>query len=112
MFAPVDTAFAALPAGTVETLLKPEKKADLTKVLTYHVVAQRLTFDGLEKQIGKAKGTATLSTVSGDTLTLTQNGPHNISVGDESGRVANISIYDILQSNGVIHAVDKVLLPK
>jgi uncharacterized surface protein with fasciclin (FAS1) repeats len=112
VFAPVDTAFAALPSGTVETLLKPEKKADLTKVLTYHVVAQRLTFDDLEKQIKKGKGTATLATVSGGSLTLAQNGPRNINVRDESGRVANISIYDILQSNGVIHAVDKVLLPK
>ena len=107
-----NTAFEALPSGTVETLLKPEKKGDLTKVLTYHVVAGRLTFDDLEKQIKKGKGTATLSTVSGGTLTLSQNGPHNISVRDESNRTANISIYDILQSNGVIHAVDKVLLPK
>jgi uncharacterized surface protein with fasciclin (FAS1) repeats len=112
VFAPVDAAFLALPPGTVETLLKPEKKADLTKVLTYHVVPQRLTYDDLEKQIKKGKGTATLATASGGTLTLAQNGPRNISVRDENGRVANISIYDVLQSNGVIHAVDKVLLPK
>jgi uncharacterized surface protein with fasciclin (FAS1) repeats len=112
VFAPVNSAFAALPAGTVDTLLKPENKDALTKVLTYHVVPGRLTYSELERLIRKGNGSATLTTVSGGTLVLTNNGAHNVTIRDESGAVADITIYDVLQSNGVIHSVDKVLLPK
>lgn len=112
VFAPVNDAFENLPAGTVETLLKPENKATLTKVLTYHVVAGTMTADKLMAAIKAGKGKATLKTVSGGTLTAMMNGPHNVVVVDEAGNVASISTYDVLQSNGVIHVVDKVLMPK
>jgi uncharacterized surface protein with fasciclin (FAS1) repeats len=110
VFAPVNDAFENLPAGTVETLLKPENKATLTNVLTYHVVSGKLDFKALQKRI--KNGQNTLKTVSGGTLTIMQNGPRNITVKDEKGNVANISTYDIYQSNGVIHSIDRVLLPK
>jgi uncharacterized surface protein with fasciclin (FAS1) repeats len=112
VFAPVNDAFENLPAGTVESLLKPENKAGLTKVLTYHVVAGNLTADKLMGQIKAGKGKTTLKTVSGGTLTAQMNGPHNVVISDESGNVATISTYDVNQSNGVIHVIDKVLLPK
>lgn len=110
VFAPVNDAFENLPAGTVETLLKPENKPTLTKVLTYHVVAGKFDFNALAAKL--KKGENTLKTVSGGTLTFMMNGPRNIVVKDENGNVANINTYDIYQSNGVIHSVDAVLLPK
>lgn len=110
VFAPVNDAFENLPAGTVETLLKEENKAKLTKVLTYHVVSGKYDFKALSMLIKKGKNT--LKTVSGGTLTFVMNGPHNITVKDEMGNVANISTYDVYQSNGVIHVIDAVLLPK
>jgi uncharacterized surface protein with fasciclin (FAS1) repeats len=112
VFAPVNAAFAALPAGTVETLLKPENKATLTKVLTYHVVPGRLTSTDLENLIRKGNGTARLTTVSGGALWLMKNGDRNIAVKDESGAIADIIVYDVLQSNGVIYSINRVLLPK
>ncbi|MBM2839775.1 MAG: beta-Ig-H3/fasciclin [Bacteroidetes bacterium] len=112
VFAPTNDAFENLPAGTVETLLKPENKNTLTTVLTYHVVAGRMDFNSIAKEIKAGKGTATLKTVSGGNLWAMMNGEHNITVKDEKGNVANISTYDVYQSNGVIHVVDKVLLPK
>lgn len=112
VFAPTNDAFENLPAGTVETLLKPENKNTLTTVLTYHVVAGRMDFNSIAKEIKARKGTATLKTVSGGNLWAKMNGEHNITVKDEKGNVANISTYDVYQSNGVIHVVDKVLLPK
>lgn len=112
VFAPVNAAFSALPAGTVETLLKPENKSQLTKVLTYHVVPGRLTYAELDKKIREGNGSASLTTASGGVLWVMKNGERNIIVKDEAGAVADISIYDVLQSNGVIHSVDKVLLPK
>jgi uncharacterized surface protein with fasciclin (FAS1) repeats len=112
VFAPVNAAFEALPDGTVDLLLKPESRMQLTKVLTYHVVAGRLTAADLEALIAKGKGTATLDTVSGGKLWVMKNGPRNISIKDEAGAVADITIYDVLQSNGVIHSVDKVLMPQ
>lgn len=112
VFAPVNAAFDALPAGTVDTLLKPESKGVLTKVLTYHVVPGRLTSNDLDKLIRKGNGTATLTTVSGGSLWLMKNGDRNIIVKDETGAVADISIYDVLQSNGVIYSIDRVLMPK
>ena len=112
VFAPVNAAFSALPAGTVDTLLKPENKAELTKVLTYHVVPGRYTSMDLDKLIRKGNGTAMLKTASGGTLTFTRNGERNISVQDETGAVADISVYDVLQSNGVIYSIDRVLMPR
>lgn len=112
VFAPVNSAFAALPAGTVDTLLKPENKGQLRGVLTYHVVAGRVTADDLKWWIKKGHGTAELKTVAGGKLWASMNGPNNIILKDENGGWANITIYDVMQSNGVIHAIDKVLLPK
>jgi len=111
VFAPTNAAFAALPAGTVDTLLKPENKPALTKVLTYHVVAGKMDAAALGKAITTGGGKATLKTVSGGTLTATSAGG-KVMVMDESGGTANVTIADVIQSNGVIHVVDKVLLPK
>jgi uncharacterized surface protein with fasciclin (FAS1) repeats len=110
VFAPVNDAFENLPAGTVETLLKPENKKMLTTVLTYHVVSGKYDFNALAKMLKSGK--TELSTVSGGKLWIMMNGDHNISLKDENGNVANISVYDVAQSNGVIHSIDTVLLPK
>lgn len=112
VFAPVNAAFAALPAGTVDTLLKPENKATLTHILTYHVVAGKLDMMELEKRIKAGGGKAELTTVAGGKLWVKMNGPHNIVLMDEKGMTADISTYDVYQSNGVIHVIDKVLMPK
>src|SRR5262245_60739148 len=112
VFAPVNAAFSALPAGTVDTLLQPEHKADLTKVLTYHVVPGRLTYSDLDRMIARGGGSATLKTASGGELWVMKNGTHNITIKDEMGAVADITVYDVMQSNGVIHSIDKVLMPK
>ena len=106
VFAPTNTAFSALPAGTVDTLLKPENKGQLTKVLTYHVVPGKLDSAALSKQISDGGGKATLKTVSGGTLTASGQGK-NITVTDESGNTSKVTIADVNQSNGVIHVVDK-----
>ena len=110
VFAPTNAAFAALPAGTVDTLLKPEMKPKLTKILTYHVVAGRMDSAALLKAIAVGGGKATLKTVSGDTLTAMKSG-NGIALQDESGRKGMVTIADVYQSNGVIHVVDTVLLP-
>ena len=112
VFAPVNAAFAALPAGTVDSLLKPENKATLTKVLTYHVVPGRLTASDLDALIKKGNGSAELTTASGGKLWVMKNGDRNITIKDEAGATADISIYDVMQSNGVIHSVDRVLMPR
>ena len=111
VFAPTNEAFAALPAGTVDTLLKPENKAALTKVLTYHVVAGKMDSAALSKAIDAGGGKAMLTEVSGGMLTATKSGS-TIMLTDESGGMAHVTIADVVQSNGVIHVVDKVLLPK
>ena len=111
VFAPTNQAFAALPAGTVDTLLKPENRAMLTKVLTYHVVAGAYDTARLRTMIRAGNGTATLTTVEGGKLLLTMNGPSNIIVKDAKGGVADIGISDVHQSNGVIQVIDHVLLP-
>ena len=111
VFAPTNAAFAALPAGTVDTLLKPENKAKLTSVLTYHVVAGKMDAAALMTAIKSGGGKATLKTVEGDPLTVTaSNG--KVMVTDESGGSATVTTADVYQSNGVIHVIDKVLLPK
>jgi uncharacterized surface protein with fasciclin (FAS1) repeats len=111
VFAPTNDAFENLPAGTVETLLKPENKAMLTKVLTYHVVAGKLTSTELAKKIKAGKGTATLTTVSGGKLMVMMNGS-NFMIKDENGNTANITVSNINQSNGVIHVIDSIVMPK
>jgi uncharacterized surface protein with fasciclin (FAS1) repeats len=112
VFAPVNDAFENLPEGTVDMLLKPENKEMLVKVLTYHVVAGKMDYETLSAAIKKGNGMATLTTVSGGKLVAKMNGMHNITVTDENGNTANISTYDVYQSNGVIHVLDKVVLPK
>ena len=111
VFAPTNEAFSALPPGTVENLLKPEAKETLTKVLGYHVIAGKLEFSDLVKAIKKAGGKMRLKTLEGETLIAMMNGEHNIVLKDAKGDIANISTYDVVQSNGVIHVIDKVLLP-
>jgi uncharacterized surface protein with fasciclin (FAS1) repeats len=111
VFAPTNDAFENLPAGTVETLLKPENKEMLTKILTYHVISGKYDYGAIAKAIKAGKGKATLKTVSGGTLTAMMNGSKNISVKDEKGNTANITTYDVNQSNGVIHVLDAVVLP-
>ncbi|MEP6608954.1 MAG: fasciclin domain-containing protein [Burkholderiaceae bacterium] len=111
VFAPTNAAFSALPAGTVDTLLKPENKGQLTKVLTYHVVPGKMDSAALGKQISAGGGKAELKTVAGGTLTASGSGK-NITITDESGGSAKVTIADVNQSNGVIHVVDTVLLPK
>lgn len=110
VFAPTNAAFEKLPAGTVEMLLKPENKAMLTKVLTYHVVAGRMDSKAIMKAIKKGKGMARLKTVSGGTLTATMSGDMLI-LRDEKGGTSMVTIADVYQSNGVIHVVDTVLMP-
>jgi len=111
VFAPTNAAFDKLPAGTVEMLVKPENKAMLTKILTYHVVAGKYDAKKLMKLIKKGGGAATLTTVSGGTLTVRMNGMNGISVTDAKGGTANVTTADVMQSNGVIHVVDAVLMP-
>ncbi|NHB75384.1 fasciclin domain-containing protein [Rhodobacter calidifons] len=110
VFAPVNDAFAALPAGTVETLLKPENKAMLTKVLTAHVVAGDLKLADLRRKVGK-DGFANLRTLSGDALSVKFKGDKAM-VYSESRNIGTITIADVDQSNGVIHVIDTVLVPK
>jgi uncharacterized surface protein with fasciclin (FAS1) repeats len=111
VFAPTNAAFAKLPAGTVDTLLKPENKATLTKVLTYHVVPGRMTAVSLMKAVKDGEGEAHLKTVAGEDLVVKQTGPGKLTVTDAKGDVAMVTTADVLQSNGVIHVIDTVLLP-
>ncbi|MFP5078085.1 fasciclin domain-containing protein [Rhizobium sp. YIM 134829] len=111
VFAPTNEAFAALPAGTVDTLLKPENKAQLTKVLTCHVVAADAMSMAIAKMIKDDGGEHDVKTVGGCVLKAKQKGKM-ITLTDETGGVATVTIADVKQSNGVIHVIDKVLLPK
>lgn len=110
VFAPTNEAFAKLPAGTVETLLEPENREMLTKILTYHVVAGRISAADLKKQITEGHGQATLKTVSGGTLIAMMQG-NSIVLKDEKGGISMVTIPNVFQSNGVIHVVDSVVLP-
>ncbi len=110
VFAPTNEAFDALPAGTVDTLLKPENKATLTKILTCHVVAGKVSSSDLSAWIDKNGGSYQLATVGGCTLTAKKS-DGKIWLTDDSGATGSITIADVNQSNGVIHVVDKVLLP-
>jgi uncharacterized surface protein with fasciclin (FAS1) repeats len=110
VFGPTDDAFAKLPAGTVDSLVKPENKATLTKILTYHVVAGRISSKQLAGMIKKGGGKATLKTVQGEDLTASMMGD-KIMLTDAKGGMATITIVDVFQSNGVIHVIDTVLMP-
>ncbi|MDA7415217.1 fasciclin domain-containing protein [Xenophilus arseniciresistens] len=111
VFAPTNDAFAALPAGTVDTLLKPENKASLTGVLTYHVVPGKWDAAAITKMVADGKGQAMIKTVAGGTLKASAQGG-KLMLTDEKGGMASVTIADVYQSNGVIHVIDKVLLPK
>ena len=111
VFAPTNEAFNKLPAGTVETLLKPENIKTLQTILTYHVVSGKMNSSDIAKAIKAGKGKASLKTVSGGTLTAWMDGK-DLYISDESGNKAKVTISDVNQSNGVIHVVDTVLLPK
>ena len=111
VFAPTNEAFGKLPAGTVDNLLKPESKGTLTKVLTYHVVPGRMTAVNLMKAVKDGEGQANLKTVAGEDLIVKQAGPGKLTITDAKGDVAMVTIADVLQSNGVIHVIDTVLLP-
>ncbi len=110
VFAPTNEAFAKLPAGTVDTLLKPENKDQLVKILTYHVVAGKVTAADLKKMIKKGNGTAELTTVEGEKLqAMIVDG--KVTLKDAKGGTATVTIANVMQSNGVIHVIDAVLLP-
>jgi uncharacterized surface protein with fasciclin (FAS1) repeats len=110
VFAPTNAAFAALPAGTVDTLLKPENNDTLVKVLTYHVVAGRLDSAALAARIRAGGGSATLATVQGEPLKVWMQGD-NVVLTDTKGNTATVTTADVYQKNGVIHVVDQVLMP-
>ncbi len=111
VFAPTNAAFDKLPAGTVETLLKPENKGTLTAVLTYHVVAGKLDAKSIAKLIKDGNGKAELTTVQGGKLWLWMQ-DNKLWIKDEKGGMASVTIKDVYQSNGVIHVIDAVVLPK
>jgi len=111
VFAPTNEAFAMLPAGTVDTLLKPENKAMLSGILTYHVVPGRLSAADIEAKAKAMGGKVDLQTVAGGMITLTSDGKGGWNVMDEKGGTAHITIANVFQSNGVIHVIDHVLLP-
>lgn len=110
VFAPTNAAFGKLPAGTVETLTQPANRATLTSILTYHVVPGRVTAADLVSQIQAGGGRATLTTAQGATLTATLSGS-SVIITDAAGGASTVTIADVLQSNGVIHVVDTVLMP-
>ncbi len=111
VFAPTNAAFDKLPPGTVEDLLKPENKDTLTHILTYHVVPAKATSEAAMKMIKDDGGEHKVKTVSGDTLTLKMDGDHLVVI-DEMGNTATVTQADVMQSNGVIHVIDTVLMPK
>jgi uncharacterized surface protein with fasciclin (FAS1) repeats len=110
VFAPTNEAFAALPKGTVDDLLKPENKEKLDKILTYHVIAGKLDAKALMSDVKMGDGKAMLKTVEGENLTVTDKGG-KLMLTDAAGNMANITIADVDQSNGMVHVIDKVLLP-
>ncbi|MEP6921653.1 MAG: fasciclin domain-containing protein [bacterium] len=110
VFAPTNAAFDKLPAGTVEMLVKPENKATLTKILTYHVIAGKFDSKAIAKRIKAGGGSAQFNTVSGDTLIARMNG-NALTLIDEKGGTSTVTIANVYQSNGVIHVVDTVLMP-
>ncbi len=110
VFAPTNAAFKKLPPGTVQGLLKPDMKGQLTSVLTYHVVPGRMTSADLAKAVKDGGGSASLKTVEGEPLTVTRKGS-TLMIEDAKGGMARVTIADVMQSNGVIHVINKVLMP-
>ena len=110
VFAPTNAAFNKLPAGTVDTLVKPENKAMLTSILTYHVVAGRMTSADIANAIKAGGGKAVLTTVNGESLTAMMHGG-KLMLTDAKGGMSTVTIANVMQSNGVIHVVDTVLMP-
>jgi len=110
VFAPTDDAFAKLPAGTVDSLVQPENKATLVKILTYHVVPGKITSKELIKAIKKGGGTYSAKTVEGDSLSFSLDGG-KVKITDDKGGTAYVIVADVIQSNGVIHVIDSVLMP-
>jgi uncharacterized surface protein with fasciclin (FAS1) repeats len=110
VFAPTNAAFTLLPAGSVDTLLKPENRAALAKLLTYHVVAGKLSAKAIEAMISAGRGRVTFTTVGGGTLTATKPG-NEIVLTDAKGGRSRVTTANVEQSNGVIHVVDRVLMP-
>lgn len=111
VFAPTNAAFEKLPKGTVDELVKPENKAKLTKILTYHVVPAKATSEAAMKMIKDDGGKHNVKTVEGGTLTLQMKGD-KLEIADESGNVATVTQADVMQKNGVVHVIDTVLMPK
>jgi uncharacterized surface protein with fasciclin (FAS1) repeats len=111
VFAPTNAAFEKLPAGTVDNLVKPENKAILTSILTYHVVAGKMNAKDIVKAIKKGGGTAEITTVQGGKIWLMMQGS-DVVLKDEKGNMAKVTIADVAQSNGVIHVIDTVVMPK
>ncbi len=112
VFAPTNEAFAKLPAGTVDTLLKPENKEKLVKILTSHVVGKAVMSDAIGKMVDDDKGMHPVKTLSGAVLIVKKSKDGKLTLTDENGGTANVTIADVKQSNGVIHVIDAVLLPK
>ena len=112
VFAPTNEAFAKLPAGTVETLVKPENKEKLTKILTSHVVGKAVMSDAIAKMVDDDKGAHPVKTLSGAMLIVKKSKDGKLTLTDENGGTATVTIADVKQSNGVIHVIDAVLLPK
>jgi len=110
VFAPTNAAFDKLPKGTVATLVKPENKATLTSILTYHVVAGKMDSKAIAAKIKAGGGSAMLTTVNGESLTVMMKGKY-LEIKDSKGGIAKVTIKDVYQSNGVIHVIDKVLMP-
>lgn len=110
VFAPTNEAFAKLPEGTVDGLLKPESKTTLTKILTYHVIAGKFDAKTIGERIRKGGGTATFKTVAGGTLTAKMEGTDLI-LTDEKGGTSRVTISNVFQSNGIVHVVDSVVMP-
>lgn len=111
VFAPTNEAFARLPKGTVQALLKPENHDKLVAILTYHVVPGHLTAQDLADQVDQGGGQAMLKTVQGDSLTVRRRGKSHLTITDAKGDVAMVTIANVMQSNGVIHVINKVLIP-
>nr|WP_223266608.1 fasciclin domain-containing protein [Luteibaculum oceani] len=111
VFAPTNDAFENLPEGTVSTLLKPENKGLLTSILTYHVLAGNYTAETLMKEIKFSGGSKKFKTVEGSKITVSLNG-NNLMITDENGNTSNVTVKDVMQSNGVIHVIDAVITPK
>lgn len=112
VFAPTNDAFAKLPAGTLDTLTKASNKEKLSGIVSNHIVAGKMTSRDLAKAVSKANGNATLTTVEGDLLKVSINAEKNLQIEDAQGNIALVTVFDVEQSNGIVHVINNVLLPK